>query len=401
MKKTIVLILLLLHIIPLLSGCWNQKELNDLAFVMAMGIDKGKDQRFDVTFQLVNPGNVSSGQGGGGGQGLPIAVYKTSGDTLTEAARNATKKVSRRLYYAHTNIIVISEKLAREGIYNLLDAFEREPEFRTTTEIIIANDSTAEDIVATLTLLDKLPTSKIKKELDTTEKLLGENIKVNVDDLVSALVSKGRQPMISGYRLVGDKEESRKADNLNTTTTLAYLKADGLAVFNDGKLKGWINNENARGAVWILNKVKSTDINLDWKGKKAALNLTPIRSKTKVTAKIKNGKPIIQVVLKEESVISEINTSMNLDNPTTIQEIKKITEEKIEKEIMNSIKAAQRQKCDIFGFGEKVHLANPKLWKKIEKNWDEQFANTKVTVKVYSFNRRAGIRRDPFLNLMK
>jgi spore germination protein KC len=400
MKQTIILILLFLQIIPLLSGCWNQKELNDLAFVMAMGIDKGEHKRFDVTVQLVNPGNVSTGQNGGG-QGLPIAVYKASGDTLTEAARNATKKVSRRLYYAHTNIIVISEKLAREGIYNIIDAFEREPEFRTTTEIVIAKGSTAEEIVTTLTILDKIPSGKITKELETTEKMLGENIKVNVDDLVSALVSKGKQPIISGYKLMGNKEESRKADNLNTTTTMAYLKADGLAIFNDGKLIGWIKNEKARGAVWLLNKVKSTDINLDWKGKKAALNLTPLRSKTKVSAKIKNGKPIIQVVLKEESIISEVNTSMNLDNPSTIQEIEKIMGEKIEKEIMSSIKEAQRQKCDIFGFGEKVHLANPKLWEKIEKNWDEQFAHTKVTVQVYAFNRRAGVRRNPFLNLMK
>jgi spore germination protein KC len=400
MKQIIILILLFLQIIPLLSGCWNQKELNDLAFVMAMGIDKGEHQRFDVTVQLVNPGNVSTGQNGGG-QGLPIAVYKASGDTLTEAARNATKKVSRRLYYAHTNIVVISEKLAREGIYNLIDAFEREPEFRTTTEIVIAKGSTAEDIVTTLTILDKLPTSKIKKEIQTTEQMLGENIKVNVDDLVSALVSTGRQPIISGYKVIGNKEEARKANNLTSTTTLAYLKADGLAIFNDGKLIGWIKNDKARGAVWLLNKVKSTDINLDWKGKKAALNLTPLRSKTKVSAKIKNGKPIIQVVLKEESIISEVNTSINLDNPSTIQEIEKIMGEKIEKEIMSSIKEAQRQKCDIFGFGEKVHLANPKLWKKIEKNWDEQFAHTKVTVQVYAFNRRAGVRRNPFLNLMK
>jgi spore germination protein KC len=400
MKKTIILILISLHIIPLLSGCWNQKELNDLAFVMAMGIDKGEHKRFDVTVQLVNPGNVSTGQSGGG-QGLPIAVYKASGDTLTEAARNATKKVSRRLYYAHTNIVVISEKLAREGIYNIIDAFEREPEFRTTTQIVVARDSTAEEIVTALTILDKIPSSKITKEIETTEKMLGENLKVNIDDLVSALVSTGKQPMISGYQIMGNKEEASKADNLTKTTAHAYLKADGLAIFNDGKLKGWIMNDKARGAVWLLNKVKSTDINLDWKGKKAALNLTPLRSKTKVSAKIINGKPIIQVVLKEESIISEINTSMNLDNPATIQEIEKIMGEKIEKEIMSSIKEAQRQKCDIFGFGEKVHLANPKFWKKIEKNWDEQFANTKVTVKVYSFNRRAGVRRDPFLNLMK
>jgi spore germination protein KC len=400
MKQTIILILLFLHIIPLLSGCWNQKELNDLAFVMAMGIDKGEHQRFDVTVQLVNPSNVATGQSGGG-QGLPVAVYKASGDTLTEAARNATKKVSRRLYYAHTNIIVISEKLAREGIYNLIDAFEREPEFRKTTEIVIAKGSTAEEIVTTLTILDRIPSSKITKEIETTEKMLGENFKVNIDDLVSALVSTGKQPIINGYKIMGNKEVASKAENLNSTTTLAYLKADGIAIFNDGKLKGWIKNDKARGAVWLLNKVKSTDINLEWKGKKGALNLTPLRSKVKVSAKIKNGKPIIQVVLKEESVISEVNTSIDLDNPATIQKIEKIMGEKIEKEIMSSIKEAQRQKCDIFGFGEKVHLANPKLWKKIEKNWDEQFANTKVTVQVYAFNRRAGVRRNPFFNIME
>src|SRR3954468_6172159 len=107
MKKGLLILTILVMLLPLLSACWNQKELTDLALVMALGIDKGKDKKFKLSFQLVNPGNVTTGQnGGGGGQGLPIAVYRSTGDTITEAARNATKKVSRRLYYAHTNIVV-------------------------------------------------------------------------------------------------------------------------------------------------------------------------------------------------------------------------------------------------------------------------------------------------------
>jgi spore germination protein KC len=401
MKQTIVLFLVIINMIPLLSGCWNQKELNDLAFVMAMGIDKGKHKQFDVSIQLVNPGNVSSGQNGGGGQGLPIAVYKSSGDTLTEAARNLTKKLSRRLYYAHTNLVVLSDKLSKENMLNVFDAFEREPEFRTTTEIIIARKSTAEELVTALTILDKLPVSKISKQIQTSEKMLGENIKVNVDDFVSGLVSKGKQPIATGYLVKGDKSLARKAENLTQTTTHAYLMADGLAVFNDGKLTGWIENEKARGVVWVLNKIKSTDINLDWKGKKGALNLTPIRSKTKISVKMKNGKPMIQVVIKEESIISEVNTAINLDDPAVIQALERKMGRKIEKEVRSSIKEAQRKECDVFGFGDKVHLAYPKYWKKVEKNWDEQFANTIVKVKVYAFNRRSGVRRNPFWNAMK
>jgi spore germination protein KC len=400
MKKTIVLALLLLNFVPLLSGCWNQKELTDLAFIVAMGIDKGKNKNFDVSFQIVNPGNVSSGQNGGG-QGLPIAVYKSSGDTLTEAARNATKKISRHLYYSHINLLVISEELAKEGVLNILDACERDPGFRTTTEVVIAKDTSAEEIISTLTILDKLPVLKITKELQSTEAMLGENLKVNIDDFVSGVISTGKNPVANGYSVMGKKSEAKKASNLMLSTTDAYLKADGLAIFNKGKLVGWMTHEKARGVVWILGKVKSTDINLDWKGKKNALNIVPIRSKTKVSAKIIKGMPVITVLIKEESWVSEANTAINIDDPTVIHQIEKKMEKTIKRQILASVKEAQSLKCDVFGFGEKVHIANPKYWKKAQNHWDDQFANTKVIVKVESYNRRSGVRRNPFWDAFK
>ncbi|MBM7652949.1 Ger(x)C family spore germination protein [Neobacillus cucumis] len=401
MKKGFHIVTILIMLLPLLSGCWNQKELTELAFVMAMGIDKGKDNKFKVSYQLVNPGNVITGQGGGGGQGLPIAVYRSTGDTLTEAARKATKKVSRRLYYAHTNLVVISEKVAKEDLLYILDALDRDPEFRTTTEMVVARGSTAEQIVTTLTILDRLPVNKITKQIKASEVMLGENMSVNIDDFLMELVSKGKEPFLNGYRLIGIKSKAREGENLQKTTTDAFLASDGLAIFKDGKLLGWMSNNDARGVVWIQDKVKSTDIYIDWKNKKKALVVAPIRSKTKVSVQFINQKPIINIKIDSEGWLSEANTAIDLNNPDVINQIDKLAEKEIKRQIVHSVKASQKLKTDILGFGDKVHISNPKLWKKYQGNWDEEFASLKVNVSVDFYVRREGIRTIPFWSTME
>ncbi|WP_251551845.1 Ger(x)C family spore germination protein [Neobacillus muris] len=396
MRKGLIFVSSIVIMIPFLTACWNQKELTDLAFVMAMGVDKGKEKKFEVSFQIVNPGNVAPGQIGGG-QGLPIAVYKSTGDTLTEAARAATKKVSRRLYYAHTNLVIISDDVAKKDLLLLLDAMDRDPEFRTTTELIIAKGKTrAEDLVSALTILDKLPVNKITKEIQSTEKMLGENMSINIDDFITNLISKGREPILNGYKVVGKIDKVNQAVNLKKTTTDAYLAADGLAVFKDGKLRGWINNNNARGVLWILNKVEGTGINLTWKDMKNAISIALIRSKTKVSAQFKGGKPMINVKIENEGWVSEVNTAIDLTNPKEIEKIESILMEETKKQILTSVKKAQKLKVDIFGFGEKIHLENPKRWKMLQKNWDEEFSKLQVNVEVESYIRREGIRTKPF-----
>jgi len=367
---------------------------------MALGVDKGKDKKFKLSFQLVNPGNVTTGQSGGGGQGLPIAVYRSTGNTITEAARNATKKVSRRLYYAHTNLVVVSEKIAREDMLYILDALDRDPEFRTTTEIVVARGCTAEDIVTTITILDKLPVNKITKQIKASEAMLGENSSVNIDDFLTGIISEGKQSFLNGYRLVGKKSKGREAQNLEKTTTDAFLSSDGLAIFHQGKLRGWVDSDEARGIIWIEDKLKSTDISIPWKKKKNALVVAPIRSKTKVSVSFINQKPQINIKIDSEGWISEANTAIDLNNPEIIAKIDKLVEKEISRQILDSVHSLQKLKCDIFGFGEKVHISNPNSWKNLQGNWDEEFAALKVNVKVDFYIRREGIRTVPFWSSM-
>ncbi|AZU61818.1 Ger(x)C family spore germination protein [Neobacillus mesonae] len=396
-------LLLLVFVIPLLGGCWNQRELTDLAFVMAIGIDKGTgNEKFDVTFQVVVPANVSSGQnGGGGGQGPPVVVYKSTGNNITAASRKATKKIPREIYYSHTSIVIIGEELAREGIMDVLDGFDRDPEFRTTTAVIVAKERKAEDLISILTNLDKLPMNRFTKTLEATEAMLGENIKVTIDDLLEGVTSSGKEPVLSGFILEGSPEKGTSPQNINTTKPPAMITADGLAVMKDGKLAGWLTHNHVRGAVWLMNKMKGTDIDFNYNGKKDAISTTPYLSDTDIKITYKNGKPFANIKIETVFKLSEINTEFDNENPKKIDELEKLASAQIKKEVEDAIKQVQGYKADIFGFGERVHRSNPKLWKKIKADWNNQFASMDYHVEVNTFYRESGLRGKPFWTNLK
>ena len=84
MKKIIILVLCLL-----LTGCYNYKELNKIAIVSSISIDK-KDNKYLVGAQVLNvkPKDDSNSSN--------VIVYKEEGKTIEEALRNITKKSLER-----------------------------------------------------------------------------------------------------------------------------------------------------------------------------------------------------------------------------------------------------------------------------------------------------------------
>jgi spore germination protein KC len=382
----------------LLSSCWSKKELTDLAIVAAIGIDKNEEGRYVGTLQIINPGNVAGGmQGGGGVQGPPVSVVKGTGDSIVELSRRTSRKLSRRLYYAHTNLVVISEDLAKEeSISNILDPFERDAEFRSTAIIVIAQGSKASDIVKVLTAIDKIPANKVIKTLKFTEKTWGENISVNMKDAINTLVSPGKELVVSGFRLSGDDNKGGKIDNTQQTEPSSLLNAGSLAIFKNGKLVEWIDGETARGSVFLLDKLNATAIAVKWKGKDEAIVYELIRQKTTVMAKMKKGKPRVSIEVHAEGNIGEARVPIDLTNPDVLLKIEKEIEKEIKKEISMAVKQAQKNKSDIFGFGDALHRTNPKEWKKMAAKWnDVYFPEVKTDIVVDAFIRRTGLRNTP------
>lgn len=402
--KWVIRTVLLYGMVLLLTGCWNSRELKDLAIVMAMGVDKApKTNEFRVSFQIVNPGAVATGTtGGGGGDGpAPVTIYTGTGNTLFEAIRKTSKKVPRQLFFSHIQMLVIGETLAKEGIQDLSDFFERSHEARLTTKVLVARGTDAGTIIRTLTPLEKIPANGIAGNIETTSKVWSENINVEVDNVIKALESEGSEPIISGVRIVGNPTEGKKKSNIEQTEAPAQVEIKGVALFKDGKLKRWLDGHEARGTLWIQNKMKSTIVEIDCKDKKDAIGIEIVRSNTVVKADVKAGKPIIQIHIREEGNVAEVKCPIDLSKQ---EEITKLEEEWIretKKEVMEAVKVAQSEKSDIFGFGEAVNRANPKEWETMKKEWSKKFSDSKVDVKVDAFIRRQGMRLKPYLEQKK
>ncbi|MDM5340693.1 Ger(x)C family spore germination protein [Fictibacillus enclensis] len=404
MKRPIGIFLMVCLQLLLLTGCWSKKELNDLALVSAVGLDLNKQGKYVGTFQFVNPGNATgSFQGGGGGQGNAVSVYSATGDNIDEISRRMSTKVSRNLYYAHANLVVISEKLAKKkGVLPILDAFDRDVTFRNTATVVIAHNAKAADLIKTLTAIDKVPANKVIKLLRFSERVWGASLNIMMMDVIKDLVNDGKQPLISGFNLMGSSSTGEKVSNIMQSTPQAAPVVDGLALFKHGKLVGWMDGGKARGAVWTLNKIKKTEININKKGRKEAIAFEVIRQNTSISTLVKNGAAQLNVRVETEGNIGETKVPVNLKDPHVIADLEKGFEKQVESEIKAAIKEAQAKKTDIFGFGDAVHRSQPKTWKRISKNWDEDyFAKANVKVKVDVFVRRTGLRNNSFLSEVK
>lgn len=59
-RKRVLAVLMLLSVI-VMPGCWDKRELTDLAIISAIGIDRTNEGNYVLHFQIINPGNVAGG----------------------------------------------------------------------------------------------------------------------------------------------------------------------------------------------------------------------------------------------------------------------------------------------------------------------------------------------------
>lgn len=89
------------------SGCWSRKELNELAVVMALGIDTHKDG-YAVSAQVLNSSELATKSGGSIGS-LPVVTYKSVGKTVPDALQRMLSMAPRMLYLSHVRVLVLGK----------------------------------------------------------------------------------------------------------------------------------------------------------------------------------------------------------------------------------------------------------------------------------------------------
>ncbi|MFD0959196.1 Ger(x)C family spore germination protein [Paenibacillus chungangensis] len=397
MTRISSLIALLLVVAVLLTGCWNRRELNDLSIVAGLGIDKWKD-KYMLTVQVVDPAEVAAKQGASGRS--PVTTYSATGDTLFEAIRKMTTVTSRKLYFSHLRILVLGEELAREGIAETIDLWSRDPETRTDFYLLVARGMQAQKVLEVLTPMEKIPANKLMASLEVSEKAWAPTVSIQLDELITDIVSEGKQPVLTGVSILGNQEEGTKMENVQTPKPAVNLIYKGIAVFKGDKLVGWLNAEESKGYSDLTNKLDSTIIELGCpEGGKLAVEI--IRANTKVKGKLRNGEPEVDIAIRSEANIADVECNIDLMDTEMIS----LLETKVEAAVKNhadyALKKARKLKSDIFGFGEAIHRAAPRYWRKHKEDWVEIFQHLPVNMHVEVKIRRLGTTGGTFIHEMK
>jgi spore germination protein KC len=157
--RRIVAVMLLLVMCCGLAGCYDAKEVDDLAYVLAIGVDKGQTNLLKVTMQLAVPSALGGGGGGGGGgAGKPYSIITLEAPTLTSSLNMANNFMSRRLELSHAEVAVFSEELAKSGtIDEYLRGMIRSREFRPTINIAVCKSPAEEYLRGIKPVLDLDP----------------------------------------------------------------------------------------------------------------------------------------------------------------------------------------------------------------------------------------------------
>ena len=371
MKRIKFLILLL----PLLSGCYNYRELNDLGITTAVSIDY-KDNNFYVIAEVINP---IKQQDASSSNNSPFVNYNSSSSSLQDAFRKVVLESPRQLYAAQLEIIVLSEEVVNNHLEEVLEYFARDPEARTEIKIIVAKTEDSTKAITLQTLLTSLSSSNIIKSLDLQSKVLGMDYPVTLNELLNMYIDPYLEVVLPSMALYGNYEIGDEKENITTSSPKAIVKIDGSTITKDNKILGYLDLEEAKILNLINGKLKETIIKMNYYD--GYIIFEPNRIKVSRELDIKNN--IIKINISGYSKTKEIQSNIDLKDPKEVEKLNKALNMELEKKItdtFNSIR--EKYDTDVFGFQELYYRTNYKYFKENCTNWYEDiYPKIKLEVK--------------------
>lgn len=371
MKRIKFLILLL----PLLSGCYNYRELNELGITTAVSIDY-KDNNFYVIAEVINP---IKQQDASSSNNSPFVNYNSSSSSLQDAFRKVVLESPRQLYAAQLEIIVLSEEVVNNHLEEVLEYFARDPEARTEIKIIVAKTEDSTKAITLQTLLTSLSSSNIIKSLDLQSKVLGMSYPVTLNELLNMYIDPYLEVVLPSMTLYGNYEIGDEKENITTSSPKAIVKIDGSTITKDNKILGYLDLEESKILNLINGKLKETIIKMNYYD--GYIIFEPNRIKVSRELDIKNN--IIKINISGYSKTKEIQSNIDLKDPKEVKKLNKALNMELEKKItdtFNSIR--EKYDTDVFGFQELYYRTNYKYFKENCTNWYEDiYPKIKLEVK--------------------
>ncbi|MDQ0062592.1 Ger(x)C family spore germination protein [Paenibacillus harenae] len=356
--------------LALLTGCWDRTEMDELAFVMASGIDLADDGQVEVTLQIALPTGIPSSLTTGGKAKKPVLVVSAKGKDGMEALGKLQQQLSRRINLGHRGVFVFGEKYARNGIVEAVDTLLRSSESRFNSFILTSSGTTAKEILNSPYQLESIPSIGISNMQDNDF-----SFSVKTDKFIEMSASLEVSAVTGAIRTINKKTDSET------------FMIDKSAVYRKNKLVGFLSGKELKAFRLFKGNFNGMRFTVQMEPPKESYKGTVaiqlLQAKTKIRTRIRNGMPEIAVALKATAQIMANDTPTDFNKETNLHSLEKKFSEEMQKEMTSMISRTQNKfKADIVGFGREIHIEHPYFWKKAKSVWADLYTKVPVSVKV-------------------
>lgn len=357
-------------------GCWSSVELNERAFARVMMLDKSP-KGIELTLGFPLPNRLSGGSNGGMSSttmGPPFAFVTKSAHDIGEAYRLIQADLSRSITFGQLRNIVISKAFAQEGIYPLADFMMRDTGVHINANFFVTDGpaKTIETIPLTFErfLTDILTSySKQKTTLIVSAKDMLMNTAAGSDFMLPMLV----------FGEAGAEAEKNGQH---------WMGTDGAGIFRQGKLVARLSPIETRAAMWVQEELGKHVIQLRSPSDGKFITFVLFGNESDIKPMLSGGRIRFRISCSGSAQIIASESTLDVTDKANIALLEKGLDQELKKRIHTTVSYTQRQRADVFGFGELVRWRQPRTWNKVKDNWRDVYqkqvgidVNTAIRIK--------------------
>ncbi|MED2974903.1 Ger(x)C family spore germination protein [Fictibacillus sp. B-59209] len=358
--RIICVLFLIASIIPLMTGCWDQRLIKESRLILAVGLDLAPNGKIrdTVVYPVVNKPSQAVAM-------VKSVVVTSTGDTTRDARFNLDKKVSQMFDASRNRIFLFGEKLARKDMYSSLDVIYRDPRGSINAMVAVVKGQAKKGLEIQpqdSTLLDIY-----YPELIRSASNIGLYDIETVQSICSLMFDEGNDYLLP-YLKISEKQQR--------------ASVIGTAMFHRNKMTGSLNGREST-LLLLLNNVKNPYPRFTFKiSKRQEINeknymtilVNDIERKMKINIS-HNQKVHVKLNLEMDVNVNELPMD-HLDNPKKAIKLDRLLSREMNNLAKKTIKKMQKANCDELGIGKKIRAFHNSDWKRM--NWDKDYS--KITI---------------------
>ena len=407
----IVFLVLLVIFINGFSASYTSRQLGNLAYVLAMGIDVGENSKMKVSVQFTKTNSVSSSSSSSSEDSSNVVLVSGEADSIFSAINLLNSYIGKEINLSHCSILVFSEDFARNGISTEIYSLMNNEEVRPTTNLVISKCDAYDYLSNSNPNIEKL-TIQYYETFSITGRFTGYFSHVTIGEFFNSLSEKssGSTAILGGLNATARKENSNnksdnsiKDDSSNSTNSSELGENEnvvinpenliagnssvtgkrgtenfGLAVFNNDVLCGELTAVESICHLLIVNELDSCIISIDNplledEAEKMELLIFPTK-KSKINVDIKDDIPHISLKLSLDADIMTINNNIDYEDENVLLKISDSLNKYLKTQLTNYLtKVSKEYGVDIDSFSTKAlsHFSTIPEWESFD--WNNKF----------------------------